>query len=457
MKLLVEGGTLVTPHGCHAGSVLCEDGRIAGVFAPGARVDADELIDASGQLVFPGFIDPHVHARDPGQTEKETLRHATAAAAAGGITCVFPMPNTVPPLQDAAQLADRIAHHEANAIVDFGLWAVALGAENLDELAPLIAGGVIGIKLFWGYALDRATRTLVYGGSSAVDTVGPPDDAEVLAIFDAVAKSGGLLGVHCEDASLIAGRAGMHELRGYDDLLAVRPAEAEAAAIALGLEFARSTGCRFHIVHLTSARGAELVRAAQRDGVDVSAETCPHYLTLTDADYARLGTRMKIFPPIRRAADRNALWDAVADGTICSLGSDHAPHTHDEMSRSLAERPAGFPGVQTLAPLALDAMSDGRITPERVAWLLAEGTARRFGVYPRKGSLVTGTDADLTIVDPSGSVNVSEGWLRSRHPASPWLGAQLRGRPTATIVRGRPVMRDGVVDETPAGRFVRPA
>jgi dihydroorotase len=456
MSLLVHGGTLVTPHGCDAGSILCEGGRIAALLEPGSLPNAEETIDATGKLVFPGFIDPHVHTRDPGDTEKETFRHSALGAAAGGITCFFAMPNTVPPLQAASQLPERIAEHEADAVVDFGVWGIAFGAENLHELQPMIRAGVIGIKLFWGYALDPATRRLVYD-ATRTDVVGPPDDAEVYDVFAEIAQGGGLLGVHCEAASLVFGRTRRQEVRDYDDLLTVRPAEAEAAAIAVGIEFARATRCAFHVVHLTSARGAELVRAAQRDGVDVSAETCPHYLTLTDEDYPRLGSLMKVYPPIRDAANCEALWEAVLDGTVCSLGSDHAPHGPAEVGGSLAAKPAGSAGVQTLAPLMLDQMQSGRATPERMAWLLSEGTARRYGVYPQKGSLLVGTDADLTIVDPRATVRVAPEWLRSLHPVSPWLGLELQGAPVATIVRGRVVMADGEVDETPHGRVVRPA
>jgi allantoinase len=457
MRLLIDGGTLVTPAGRARASLLCEDGLIHAVLAEGEKARADERVDASGRLVFPGFIDPHIHSRDPGLTEKETFGHATRAAAAGGITCVFDMPNTVPPLSTAARFEERAGAHAASAVVDYGLWGVALGDENLADLAPMLAAGVVAIKLFWGYALDRRTLRLSYAtaGKDPVDLVGPPDAAEVLAIFGEVARAGGLLGVHCEDHSLIAGRErAVGHVASYDDLLETHPAEAEAAAVAVGLEFARATGCAFHVVHLTSRRGVELVRAARAAGQTVTAETCPHYLTLTADDHAALGATMKIFPPVRRAEDREALWGAVADGTVTSLGSDHAPHTLEEMALPLAEKPAGFAGVQTLAPLVLDAMAAGRLSPERVAWLLSEGTARRFGVHPRKGSLLPGTDADVTVVDPDAEWTLEEDWLRSLNPVTPYAGRRLRGRPEATIVRGRVVMSGGEVDERPWGRVV---
>jgi allantoinase len=460
VKLLVHGGTVVGVGGRARAEVLCEDGLVGALLAPGERPAADQVIDASGRLVFPGFIDPHVHSRDPGLKNKETFATVTAAAAAGGITCLFDMPNTVPPLSEASQVEERARLHERTAHVDFGMWGVALGAANLDHLGPMLAAGVVAIKLFWGYSLDRTTMKLMYasGDADADQLVGPPESDEVLEIFAAVARAGGLLGVHCEDHALIAGRerALGRPVESYDELLQTHPWEAEAAAIAVALEFSAATGCDLHVVHVTSTRGAALVRAAHAAGHTVTAETCPHYLTLSSDDYERVGAKMKIFPPIRRPADREALWGAVDDGTVTSLGSDHAPHTLAEMALPLGAKPAGFAGVQTLAPLMVDAMSRGLLGAERLAWLLSEGTARRFGVYPRKGSLLPGTDADITIVDPDARWRVESDWLRSLNPVTPYAGRELRGRPVATIVRGRPVMEDDVVDDGAGGygRFV---
>jgi dihydroorotase len=459
VRLLVEGGTLVFPTGQVAASVLCEDGRIRALLEHGETVDADERLDAGGKLVFPGFIDPHVHSRDPGLTEKETFGHATRAAAAGGVTCLFDMPNTVPPLTSAVQIEERAQAHSRSAAVDFGLWGVALGEENLHELAPMLDAGAIAIKLFWGYALDRKSMRILYAVADRdpAQLVGPPSSSEVFEIFREVARAGGLLGVHCEDHDLIAGRErAVGEPVTYDQLLETHPTEAETAALAVGLEFAAATGCNFHIVHLTSARGVELVRAAQLSGHTVTAETCAHYLTLSSEDYDSIGATMKIFPPVRRPADRDALWGAVRDGTVTSLGSDHAPHTLEEMALPLGRKPAGFPGVQTLGPLMVDAMVRGRLAPERLAWLLSEGTARRFGVHPQKGSLLPGTDADITVVDPDASWRIESGWLRSLNPVTPYEGRELAGRPHATIVRGNVVMRDGEVSDEPVGRLVRP-
>jgi len=460
LGLVIRNGTLVGSRGTYAADVVCEGEHISALAAAGEAPRGEEEIDASGMLVYPGFIDPHVHSRDPGLTEKEDFAHSTRAAAAGGVTTLFEMPNAVPPVTDAAVFRERAGHHAREAFVDFGLWGMSIGAENLSELPALVEEGVVGIKLFWGYALNRQTRQLVYNllDEPVENLILPPGNGEVIEIFEQMARAGGLLAAHCEDREVneAAQRALGHEIEDYEDFLASRPDIAEAATIALGAEFARATGCRFHVVHTSSARGVRIVRAAQRDGVPITAETCPQYLTLTDESYASVGPMMKVYPPIRRATDRDALLEGILDGTISSLGSDHAPHTTEQKQQSLAKGPAGAVGVETLAPVLLNEVSEGRLTPERLAWALSEGTARLYGVYPQKGAILPGTDADLTLVDPDAEWTVRNARLHSKHPLSPWDGMNGRGAAKLALVRGRVVMRDGEPVGDPGGRLVRP-
>ncbi|MGH2449133.1 MAG: dihydroorotase, partial [Chloroflexota bacterium] len=266
MKLLVRGGTVVTGGCLVERDVLCEDGRVVALMDPRGRPSADEAIEASGQLVFPGFIDPHIHARDPGFGEKEDFGHATRAAACGGVTTVFDMPNTIPPLSHADMFADRTEQHARQAQVDFGLWGMSLGQENLGEITNLISKGVVGIKLFWGYFLDRRTYQLVYDPlpNQAADLIRPPDDDTVRDLFRRVATAGGLLAAHCEDRDVIeAARARLvHAPQDYDELLASRPEEAEARAVRRLSMLAAEQGCRFHVVHVSSKAGVDEVRAA---------------------------------------------------------------------------------------------------------------------------------------------------------------------------------------------------
>jgi len=281
-----------------------------------------------------------VHSRDPGLTHKEDFAHSTRAAAAGGVTTLHEMPNAVPPVTDARIFEQRAAQHARVASVDFGLWGLALGPDNLADIAPLFAAGAVGVKLFWGYALHRATRTLVYnlGDAAPADLIPPPETGDVLELCRMVARAGGLLAIHCEDRSVIeAAERGLgHAPASYAELMQVRPDTAEAVSIAIAAELSATADCRVHVVHTASRRGVRVVRRAQADGIKLSAETCPHYLAFTDADFDRLGVMMKVFPPIRESADQTALWEAVADGTITSIGSDHAPHTVEEKALGLA-------------------------------------------------------------------------------------------------------------------------
>lgn len=461
MRLVIRNGTVVTSQGRYEADLVCEDGVIAEMRPAGSAARGDDEIEARGLLVFPGFIDPHVHSRDPGLTEKEDFEHSTRAAAAGGVTTVLEMPNAVPPVSDVATFREREKHHARVASVDFGLWGISLGAENLQELPALIREGVVGVKLFWGYALDRRTKQLVYNlaDTSPEDLIMPPDNGEVFEIFRTIAHAGGLLAAHCEDREVIeaAQRALGRKIVTYDDFLAARPDTAEAAAIALGAEFARATDCRFHVVHVSSARGVQLVRTAQREGTSISAETCPHYLTLTGEFFSSIGPVMKIYPPVRNASDSRALWNGIRDGTITSLGSDHAPHTIEEKQRDLAAAPAGAIGVETIVPVLLNEVMKGRISPEKLSWVLSEGTARLYRLYPQKGSMQPGTDADFTIVDPRAEWTIRNERLHSKNPLSPWDGFSGRGLARFGVVRGRVVMRDGDPTGEQRGRLVRPA
>ncbi|MDT7649164.1 MAG: dihydroorotase [Pseudonocardiales bacterium] len=458
MKLLVANGSVVTLDGVQEVDVLCEDGRIVALLERGLHVEVDETLDVAGQMVFPGFIDPHVHSRDPGMTEKEDFAHSTLGALVGGVTTIIEMPNAIPPVDSVEVFHQRRAQHEQVAWVDFGLWGISVGEGNIDELRPLIEAGVAAIKIFCGYALRRDTRQLVYNidDEPVENLLMPPDNGVVLRVFREVAQAGGLLAAHCEDRDIltVSERALAHPVETYDDLLAARPDIAESTSIAVAAEFARATGCRFHVVHMASAKGVDTVRNAQTRGIGVTAETCPQYLTLTDEDYGRVGPMMKVYPPIRTAQDQESLWAAVADGTIVSIGSDHAPHTVEEKARGFATQPAGAVGCETFGPVMADALFRGKISVERFAEVMSTSTAKLYGLYPRKGVIRPGSDADLTIVDPRASRVVRNEDLVAKQPVSPWNGFSLTGLPTAVVLRGRVAMRNGAPVGEHRGQFV---
>lgn len=458
MRLLVRNGSVVTPDGLEESDVLCEDGRIVALLQRGTDLDADETLDVTGQLVFPGFIDPHVHSRDPGLTEKEDFAHSTLGALVGGVTTVLEMPNAIPPVDSVEVLDQRREQHERVAWVDFGLWGISVGEANLDQVAPLIEAGAVGVKIFWGYALRRDTRQLVYNldDEPPENLLMPPDNGVVLQVFREIASVNGLLAAHCEDRDVLsASQRGLgHPIETYDDLLAARPDTAEATSIAIAAEFAKSTQCRFHVVHMASAKAADTVRSAQRRGIPITAETCPQYLTLTENDYQRVGPMMKVYPPIRGQGDQDALWEALNDGVIVSVGSDHAPHTVEEKSRGFATQPAGAVGCETFGPVMTDALFRGKTSIERFADVMSTATAKLYGLYPRKGAIRPGSDADLTIVDPAATRTVRNEELVAKQPVSPWNGFSLTGIPTAVVLRGELAMRDGKPVGQQRGRFV---
>ncbi|MGH9187225.1 MAG: dihydroorotase [Acidimicrobiales bacterium] len=461
--LLILNAHLVSAASEFDADVVCRDGRLVALYEPGraTMLAADETIDGTGLLTFPGFIDPHVHSRDPGATHKEDFEHSTRAAAAGGITTLLEMPNAKPPVSSADILRDRIAYFDGRAHVDFGLWGISYGDENLAELPGLVAAGVVGFKLFWGYALDRTHRQLVYNWSdaNASDVVMPPDIGGVYRVMEALAPLRTVFAVHCEDRSLLdtlADRTWVG-IDDYETMLRRRPDVTEASSVAIGIELARATGCRFHVVHLSSAAALRLIRSAQADGVQVTTETCPHYLTLTDASYPTVGSIMKVYPPVRTQADQDALWEGVTDGTLTAVCSDHGPHTPEEKRLPLDEQPAGTTGVETTVPLLVDAMTHDRITPRRLAWVLSEGPARLYGLHPQKGCLHPGADADFTLVDPTAGWHICDDNLHSKHPASPWHGWTGTGRAVVGVLRGKVIMRDGSPCGPPRGRWVKPA
>ena len=459
MRLLVRGGTVVWPEGRRAADVLCGDGKITAVLDPGAEVRADEVIDADGLLVFPGFIDPHIHPRDPGDTHKEDFAHASRAAAVGGVTTLLVMPNAVPPVTDAASFRRRAEEHGAVAHVDFGLWGLSLGTANIGDLAGLFAEGAVAVKLFWGYALDKVSKRLVYNTADRAtgDVIPPAGTGEVLEIFEAIAAAAGILAAHCEDRDIldVAQRRLGHAPMDYSELKVARPDVAESSSVAVGIELARATGCHFHVCHISSERATHLVRLAQRDGLPVTAETCPHYLLFVAADCAGKDAAMKAYPPVREVADRDALWAGVTDGTIASLGSDHAPHTLADKTQAFATAPAGMVAVETMIPLLLDQMNAGRVTPERLCWAASEGTARLYGIFPQKGVIAEGSDADLTLVDPKTTWTIRGEELHSVQKHTPLEGTEVRGMPVTTILRGSVVAKDREPVGKPGGRLVR--
>ncbi|MBX6394152.1 MAG: allantoinase AllB [Alicyclobacillaceae bacterium] len=456
--LILRGGQIVTPEKTFVGDIGVRDGKIAAVGdlkgSPAGRV-----YDARGKYVLPGLIDEHVHSRDPGLTHKEDFFHATMAAAAGGITTVLEMPNCIPPVIDAESFYSRVQELSPKAFVDFGLYGMVLGDENAEALPALADAGVVGFKLFWGYALDLRTKALVYDASVRDGLLPPPDEGQIYEAFRIIGRLGRAVAVHAENREIILRLTERERSAGgrdYQSFLRSRPAVNEAVTTRAGITLARAAGVHLHILHITSADGVEAVAEARRKGWAVTGETCPHYLTLTDEDFVSAGVRMKILPPIRERAHQDRLWEAVRTGELQAIGSDHSPHTEEEKNGDIWSVPAGFCGVQTMVPLMLDAVSQGRITLNQLVRLMAENPARIWGLYGLKGVIRPGADADFTVVDMDKTWVLRGESLYSKSKVQPYEGRTGRGAPVASFVRGVQVMEDGRPLGAPAGRLVRP-
>lgn len=447
LELVVRGGNVVTPDAIARIDVGVAGGRIVQL-APEIGDVAAATVDATGRYVFPGIIDAHVHFNEPGRTDWEGLATGSAALAAGGGIAFFDMPlNSEPPVLDAARLREKRALAEEKSCVDFGLWG-GLTPLNLDRLASLRDAGAIGLKAFMS--------------DSGIESFPRVSPAVLREGMKRAAKLGLLVAVHAEDETLAAKFTAEQKARGGMDArawLAARPVEVELEAIRIALELAGETGCALHVVHVSSPEGVALIDEARAQRVDVTVETCPHYLLLNDRDVARIGATAKCAPPIRDEKRRHALWQEVRAGRIHTIGSDHSPAPAEMKSaENFFDSWGGIAGVQHGFQLLFSecASTIERDLP-RLAALLARNVARRFRVERRKGLLAEGHDADFCVIDFGRSARIDAEDLWTRHRISPYVGRISRARITDTYVRGNAVFAGGRLVNLPQpGKFLRP-
>jgi allantoinase len=443
--VIVRNGTLVLPDGPAVADVGIAEGRIA-AFEPELAGGTAHEIDASGLHVFPGVIDAHLHFNEPGRAEWEGFASGTRALAAGGTTAYFDMPlNAHPPTVDAATFDLKCAAARASSLVDFALWG-GIVPGNLEQLDELAERGVVGYKAFMA--------------NSGIEDFAASDDLTLYEGMARAARLGRIVAVHAENDAITAGlarRAIAAGRTGVRDFLASRPVVAELEAITRAILFAEETGCALHIVHVSTGRGVALVAEARARGVDVTCETCPHYLVLTAEDVERLGTVAKCAPPLRPQAEREALWRHIAGGTLPIVASDHSPAPASmKTGDNFFTIWGGISGCQTLLPLLLTEGWERRgLALQTIAALTAGNVAERFGLLT-KGRLVVGCDADLALVDLTKTNELRREDLYYRHQHSPFVGVQLRGRVVRTLVRGITVYHDGVFAEAPAGLLLTP-
>ena len=451
---LIRNATVVDGDGARHRDVAIENGRFAALLEPGSAAHAKNRIDATGLHLMPGAIDIHCHIRAPAFPERGSVESETRAAAAGGITTVFEMPITKPCCNSAERVRLRRDHFADRALVNFGLYA-APGSLERDDVGAMVDAGIIGFKMF--------TTALPEGREDEFIGLAQPDDADQLEALKVLAATGLPVVVHAESAQLLdhfsrlgtgldPARASTHG--------ALRPDVCEAVAVAKLLSMNMVAGARLHIAHVTSALTVDVLRRFAGSS-DFSAETCPHYLVRTEADVERAGVYAKINPPVRSQSDQDALWSALADGTIRHVTTDHASFSRAEKEAFLGDfvnAPPGSPGLEILVPTMLDAVARGRLDLAAASDLVSRNAAERFGLG-RKGRIAVGDDADLMLVDLAGETRVESDRLftHARQVAQLYEGAVFKGRVMRTMVRGATVFEAGkVVAAAGWGRYVAP-
>ncbi len=429
--LVISAGAMATPGGMAEGDIGVRDGRIA-AFAGLGSLSGGRHIDARALTVLPGVIDTQVHFREPGGEHKEDLATGAAAAAMGGVTGVFEMPNTNPSTDSPEALQDKLDRAAGRMWVEHAFYVGATD-RNLDDLGALeLRPGTSGVKIFMG----SSTGGLLL-----------EDDANLVK---ALANGRRRVAIHAEDEPRLRERKHVAEAAGHPRAHPEwRDVETALTATRRLIKAARTTGRRVHVLHVTTAD--EMAYLAEHKDI-ATVETTPNHLTLVAPDcYDRLGARAQMNPPVRDARHQAAIWKAINDGVVDILGSDHAPHTLEEKAKPYPASPSGMPGVQTLVPVMLTHVNDGKLTLGRFVDLVCHGPNRAFGIA-RKGRLALGYDADFTIVDMAADWEITDDWIESRCGWTPYAGFRASAKPVATIIRGMDVMRDGALQGAPAGR-----
>ncbi|MEV8319166.1 allantoinase AllB [Streptomyces sp. NPDC059900] len=438
VELVLRSTRVITPQGTRAASVTVSGGKIAAVLAYDADVPAGARIEDLGDdVLLPGIVDTHVHVNDPGRTEWEGFWTATRAAAAGGITTLVDMPlNSLPPTTTVDNLRTKQEVARTKAHIDVGFWGGAL-PDNVGDLKPLHDAGVYGFKCFLS--------------PSGVDEFPHLDQDRLATSMAEIAGFGGLLIVHAEDP---------HELDAaphksgpkYTDYLDTRPRVSEDAAIEGLIGLAKRLGARVHVLHLSSSNALPLIAAAKREGVKLTVETCPHYLTLTAEEVPDGASEFKCCPPIREAANQDLLWDALADGTIDCIVTDHSPSTADLKTDDFATAWGGISGLQLSLPaIWTEARKRGHSLEDVVRWMSTR-TSELVGL-DQKGAIEAGRDADFAVLAPDETFTVDPAELQHRNRVTAYAGKTLSGVVKSTWLRGERILHGGEFSE-PAGRLL---
>jgi allantoinase len=441
----IVNGTVISDGTRRTADIGIDADRIVEVSEPGTLGPARRTIDAAGCYVLPGAVDIHFHCRAPSNPERGDFASETRAAAAGGVTTIFEMPISDPACSTPEVLTARRQLAERDCRVNFALYAGG-AVHDAAEAEALIEAGAIGFKIFTTTPAPERERE--FKGLSAVD------EGAIYTALQAISGTGRRVVFHAENQALIA-----HFARRLSNGVPHRPSLIEAVQIGIVAAIARELRTPVHIAHVTSAAGLDAVRAARHIGTPLSAETCPQYLLFSEAEVQRVGAFAKIAPPLRTSADAEALWEGLRDGSLSVVASDHSPfRPQEKTSVPFAQAPFGMPTVEMMIPVLLDAGQSERIPFEMAVDLVTAAPARLFGLFPRKGAVAVGSDADIVVYAPGQSNEIRVDRLISRAAgcAQAFDGMKLQGRITHTLVNGSVVYENGSIVDGPPGRFVGP-
>lgn len=444
VDLAVRGGRVYHAGEWHEIDLGITDGQVTHI--TNGPLEAEQSLELDGELVVPGMVDGHVHFREPGYEDKEGIERGSAAAAAGGVTTVIEMPNTVPPVTTVNRLKEKVELFRQQSHVDFGLYgALTEGNIRTGDVQELAQAGITAFKTFMATSF----------GPLLIDNLG-----ELYTAFEAVAKTGLPVYIHAEDQEYLQEferRVLKRGIKGIDQFVQSRPPIAERTAVGDVIEIVRETRTRTVIVHVTTSQAVEQIKAATRRGLPIDAEVTPYHLSVDRSLLTEIGTRGIGTPPVRSTENREQLLKQFDAGTITLLGSDHAPHTIAEKDRPPLEVAPGMPQLETALPVMLELVNRGQTSVKRIVKTYAEAPARLHGLYPRKGTLTVGADADFIVLDLDRSLTVDADSFESTARYSPFEGWELTGMPILTYQRGRKVAEDmDVVSNPGEGVYMTP-
>ena len=456
VELMIKDANVVTEEGAFRGDVAVEAGKIVAIGNLSSAMKAETVVDAKGLYLLPGGVDPHFHVRYPSHPERGTFETETKAAAAGGVTTIIEHPISMPPQYSKSILMARVQAAEEQCVVDIAFLGAA-GGETLEYIQEVGSAGIVGYKTFLHAAPEGRDKEFV--------GLTMKDNYELYKGFQEIKQTGLMVSAHAEDNDLISGLIKESRAKGNTsgiDHAKTRPSITEVLAVERLIRFSKENNVPLYLVHISTPEAARVAKAARGAGQEIYIETCPHYLFLNEQALVEHNAYAKCNPPLRPAAEVAQLWNYLMDGTIDTIGSDHSPFTVEEKERKKEDifvAPSGFPGVELRLPLMMTAVKDGRITLSRMVELLSTNPSKIFGLYPKKGAIRIGADADLALVDLDTPYIVDhKAFLtHAKDIGMIYDGKQVYGKVLKTFVRGELVYETGKIKVKPGfGQWVKP-